>query len=100
MPIDPAGRLAHARRLESGESLPSDGPKTLLRKGHDFDSVVLGIPVGALAPICGELLADDGNQPFKDMIDHSSVVMTQAFQVWLNKVPTDLGMRTTAPSPS
>ena len=91
LPITPADRLAHAVRLESGESLPSDGRKVLLQKGRDFDSVVLGIPVGALPPICEELLADEKNQPFKDMIDNSSVVMTQAFQVWLNKVPTDLG---------
>jgi uncharacterized protein with NAD-binding domain and iron-sulfur cluster len=90
-PIAPEDRLAHAQMIESGEPLPSDGRKVLLRKGRDFDSVVLGIPVGALPPICEELLSDEENQPFKDMIDNSSVVMTQAFQVWLNKVPKDLG---------
>ncbi len=86
-------RLALAVEMESGEPLESDVRKIRLRKGRDFDSIVLGIPVGALSPICKELLADEENKPFKDMIDHSSVVMTQAFQVWLNKAPTALGCK-------
>jgi len=61
----------------------------ILRNGNDFDLVVLGIPVAALAEICGELVKDDGNPDFKKMIEHSSTIMTQAFQVWVKRRATD-----------
>lgn len=60
-----------------------------LRRGQDFDAVVLGIPVGALAGICPELM--DANDDFKAMVDNSHTVMTQAFQVWGNEDAAALG---------
>src|SRR5881398_1732992 len=57
-------------------------PKTL-RRGEDFDTVVLGISVGALPPICRELIEDGGNPRFRAMIENSHTAMTQAFQIWL-----------------
>jgi uncharacterized protein with NAD-binding domain and iron-sulfur cluster len=60
-----------------------------LRRGEDFDTVVLGIPVGALPPICSELAA--ANPRFADMLEHSHSVMTQAFQLWLKRDAAELG---------
>jgi uncharacterized protein with NAD-binding domain and iron-sulfur cluster len=60
-----------------------------LRRGQDFDAVVLGIPVGALPPICVELAA--ANPRFAEMLEHSHSVMTQAFQLWLKRDAAELG---------
>jgi uncharacterized protein with NAD-binding domain and iron-sulfur cluster len=63
-------------------------PKTLTRD-EDFDHVVLGIPVGALEPICGELMQRD--ERFKRAIETAVTVRTQAFQVWADKHSGELG---------
>ncbi len=56
---------------------------TTLNKVSDFDLVVLGIPIGALGTICGELAAV--NSPFSDMINNAHTVRTQAFQTWCTR---------------
>jgi uncharacterized protein with NAD-binding domain and iron-sulfur cluster len=70
---------------------PADaaGDPVTLRRGEDFDAVVLGIPVGALGSICGELAS--ANPRFAAMLEHSHSVMTQAFQLWVRKDGTQLG---------
>ena len=60
-----------------------------LRVGEDFDEVVLGISVGALPEICGELAA--ANERFKQMLDDSDTVMTEGIQLWLAKAASQLG---------
>ena len=60
-----------------------------LRRGEDFDAVVLGIPVGALAPICAELMERD--EGFRSGIERAVTVRTQAFQVWANRSSEELG---------
>jgi uncharacterized protein with NAD-binding domain and iron-sulfur cluster len=60
-----------------------------LKRGKDFDHVVLGIPVGALGDICKELSARI--ERFDEMLKNSVTVSTQAFQLWLSKKPTELG---------
>ena len=65
-------------------------PRRLVR-GEDFDIAVLGISVAALPDICQELIADENNPEFREMIDNSHTVMTQAFQLWLNKSESELG---------
>jgi uncharacterized protein with NAD-binding domain and iron-sulfur cluster len=60
-----------------------------LRAGRDFDQIVLGIPVGALPPLCGELAA--ANPRFKRMLETASTVMTEGIQLWLTRSATDLG---------
>jgi uncharacterized protein with NAD-binding domain and iron-sulfur cluster len=60
-----------------------------LRVGEDFDEVVLGISVGALGEICGELAA--ANARFKQMLDGADTVMTEGIQLWLAKAASDLG---------
>jgi len=54
-----------------------------LRRGVDFDDVVLAIPVGALPSICEELAA--ASPRFKRMLDGAGTVRTKALQVWLTK---------------
>jgi uncharacterized protein with NAD-binding domain and iron-sulfur cluster len=60
-----------------------------LKRGVDFDEVVLAIPVGALPEICEEVAA--ASPRFRDMLDNASTVMTQAFQLWLHPALADLG---------
>ena len=54
-----------------------------LRRGVEFDDVVLAIPVGALGSICGELA--DADPRFAQMLRKSETVRTKAFQVWLTR---------------
>ena len=63
----------------------TDAPPTAetLTRGVHFEEIVLAIPVGALAPICGELAR--ANPRFKQMLDGSETVRTKAFQVWLTR---------------
>jgi uncharacterized protein with NAD-binding domain and iron-sulfur cluster len=75
--------------FERGGAQP-DAPKVTLKlDDHDFDHVVLAIPVGALAPICAGVMAH--NPKFEEMLRHSNTVITQAFQIWLTTAPVDLG---------
>jgi uncharacterized protein with NAD-binding domain and iron-sulfur cluster len=60
-----------------------------LHVGDDFDEIVLGISVGALPEICGELA--DANARFKQMLDGSDTVMTEGIQLWLAKMASQLG---------
>jgi uncharacterized protein with NAD-binding domain and iron-sulfur cluster len=70
-----------------------DGPLHLepitLRAGKHFDQIVLGIPVGALPPLCEELVA--ANPRFARMLAHSDTVMTEGIQLWLSRTATELG---------
>ncbi len=88
-------------QLKHGERLKQDGvnfesePNPLkrkaatLRRGSDFDSVVLGIPVGALPPLCAEIA--ERHEPFQRMLSSARTVRTQAFQLWLTKTTPELG---------
>jgi uncharacterized protein with NAD-binding domain and iron-sulfur cluster len=62
-----------------------------LRRGSEFDEVVLAIPVGALSGICGDLTRADPR--FKRMVDGAETVRTKAFQVWLTRPIDELGGR-------
>jgi uncharacterized protein with NAD-binding domain and iron-sulfur cluster len=64
-------------------------PMPPLRAGEDFDEVVLGIPVGALGPLCQDLVA--ANDRFAQMLAHSDTVMTEGIQLWLDRTATNLG---------
>jgi uncharacterized protein with NAD-binding domain and iron-sulfur cluster len=89
------------RQLEGGEKLEEQGvnfeyvcnplgldPVTL-RAGEDFDEVVLGISVGGLPQICGELAAANGR--FKRMLDNADTVMTEGIQLWLSQTAARSG---------
>jgi len=63
-------------------------PQTL-KRGLDFDEVVLGIPVGALGTLCADLI--DKDERFARGISTAATVRTQAFQLWSNRPASDLG---------
>ena len=67
------------------ETNPLSHELKTLKRGEHFDQIVLGIPVGALPPICDELIKDPRNPRFGNMIKNSHTVMTQAFQLWMNR---------------
>ena len=84
------GEALRARGVDfEADSNPLSRPAHRLRRGADFDAVVLGISVAALPPICGELIA--ASEPFARMISSSATVQTQAFQLWLNEPGDALG---------
>ncbi len=64
-------------------------PATILKKGVDFDQVVFGISIGALAGLCPQLL--ERSPALKNASDQVKTVATQAYQVWLDKDISQLG---------
>jgi uncharacterized protein with NAD-binding domain and iron-sulfur cluster len=68
---------------------PLQAEPITLYKGEDFDIAILGISLAALPDICKEIIAC---QPkWRAMVDHVKTVMTQAFQMWLNRDLEELG---------
>lgn len=67
------------------------GEERQLARGVDFDEIVLGISVGALGDICGDLLQDPENPAFKVMVNSVRTTQTQAAQLWLRKSLEELG---------
>ena len=64
---------------------PLNHPTRQLKRGEDFDIVVLGISVEAIKSICSEMANDKKNPRFKAMLDNAFTVQTQAFQLWMNQ---------------
>ncbi len=64
-----------------------------LRRGKDFDLLVLAIPPDVQRTTCTELLRDEGNPRYSAMMENTHSVMTQAFQLWIDKGTSDLGWR-------
>jgi uncharacterized protein with NAD-binding domain and iron-sulfur cluster len=75
---------------------PWPGVARTLRRGHDFDLVVLGISVAALPHLTRELMA--ANPRWADMLAHVQTVQTQAFQVWLDRDAAQLGWHANEPA--
>ncbi|QEC50465.1 hypothetical protein FSW04_24715 [Baekduia soli] len=69
-------------RFEATEAARHAAVRTL-RRGEDFDDVVLAISVASLPPICTELAARHGR--FARMLEHARTVATQALQVWMTR---------------
>jgi uncharacterized protein with NAD-binding domain and iron-sulfur cluster len=67
----------------------------VLNRGQDFDLVVLGISVGGLPWLCGELM--DADPAFRNMVERVGTVRTQAAQLWLNKDLAALGWTQKSP---
>lgn len=75
--------------LESFWTPWPDVEEITLRRGTDFDDVVLGISLAAVPGICSEIVA---SQPaWKAMIDNVTTTATQAFQVWTYPDAAGLG---------
>jgi uncharacterized protein with NAD-binding domain and iron-sulfur cluster len=60
-----------------------------LRRGVDFDHVVLAVSIGMIPIVAGELIAD--RPEWRDMTTHVRTVATQAFQIWLRPDEASLG---------
>lgn len=60
-----------------------------LEAGKDFDAVVLGISLGALPYICGDLI--QASVKWRNMVNHVKTARTQAFQLWLKPSAFELG---------
>ena len=75
---------------------PLNRTPIVLKRGVDFDQVVLGISVGGLGPICAEL--GQRNPKFQAMLDNLRTVGTRAVQVWSGETTEDLGWSPTVSS--
>ena len=67
----------------------TDVETRVLRKGVDFDHVVLATSLGMVELVAGELIAD--SPQWRDMTTHLRTVATQAFQLWLRPDEPTLG---------
>jgi uncharacterized protein with NAD-binding domain and iron-sulfur cluster len=92
------GRQLQARKinLESYWSPWESVEKGLvLKKGKDFDQVVLGISIGALGDICKEIAAQ--NVAWRNMLANVQTIQTQAIQLWLKPNLQGLGWKNPSP---
>jgi uncharacterized protein with NAD-binding domain and iron-sulfur cluster len=60
-----------------------------LKRGQDFDDVVLAISVAALPPICGKLAEADDR--WRRMMDQVQTVETLNVQLWLDRTLQQMG---------
>jgi uncharacterized protein with NAD-binding domain and iron-sulfur cluster len=67
---------------------PSAGA-VVLEDGRDFDLVVLGISLGALKDLCGDLC--EASPRWRDMVDRVGTCQTQSVQLWLAPTIQELG---------
>lgn len=63
--------------------------RVLLRRGEDFDDLVLAVSLGIVPEVARELLAADPR--WRAMVDNVATVATQAFQIWTAQDEADLG---------
>ncbi|WP_164478797.1 FAD-dependent oxidoreductase [Mycolicibacterium stellerae] len=95
LPVFPASPLSKQIRAGEIDRLETHfGPKRdvetrVLRRGVDFDQVVLAVSLGMIPIIGGELIAD--RPEWRDMTTHIRTVATQAFQIWLRPDDRALG---------
>ena len=83
-------QLVNGRKLktasidfEAGAAETHASAQQILRRGEDFDSVVLGIGFGALPEICQELSAR--KPAWRDMFAHVKTTATIGIQLWSRK---------------
>jgi uncharacterized protein with NAD-binding domain and iron-sulfur cluster len=86
--VDGAALEAEGRDFEASYEERCAGSKTI-EVTTDFDFVVLGIPVGVLPDVAGELIACEPR--WREMVEHVKTVPTQAFQVWMEADMRELG---------
>jgi len=69
-------------------SLPT-GERRRLKRGRDFDQVVLATPVATLPYVAAELLEE--SEPWREMVAHVKSVQTLSLQVWFDESLPQLG---------
>jgi uncharacterized protein with NAD-binding domain and iron-sulfur cluster len=75
--------------LESHFGRRADIETRVLRRGVDFDHVVLAASLGMVQLVAADLIAD--SPQWRDMTTHVRTVATQAFQLWLRPDESALG---------
>ena len=75
--------------LETHWSESADAETRVLRRGRDFDHVVLAVSVAMLPIVAGELIED--RPEWEQMTSRIRTVATQAFQIWLRPDEPALG---------
>jgi uncharacterized protein with NAD-binding domain and iron-sulfur cluster len=65
------------------------GPCNELRRGVDFDDVLLGISLAALPELCAELI--DASQAWRDMVKHVQTNRPLVVQVWFDRTLAEMG---------
>lgn len=75
--------------LETYFGQRSDVETRVLRRGVDFDQVVLAVSLGMIPIVAKELIED--RPDWRDMTTHLGTVATQAFQIWLRPDDHALG---------
>ncbi len=95
LPVFPATPRTEQLATQAGPDLEShfgdhdDVGTRILRRGTDFDHVVLAVSVGMVPVVAAELLAD--NAAWREMVAHVRTVATQSFQIWLRPTEPELG---------
>jgi uncharacterized protein with NAD-binding domain and iron-sulfur cluster len=96
LPVFPAAPMAdqladdaQTTGLESHFGPRADVETRVLRRGIDFDHVVLATSIGMVGLVAAELI--DDNPDWTAMTTHVSTVATQAFQLWLRPREDELG---------
>ena len=69
-------------------------PQIELEANKDFDKIIFGLSLGSVPVTCAELLPLSSK--LQDCVNHVKVVVTQAYQLWLN---TDLKQMGWSPIP-
>ncbi|AUX22585.1 hypothetical protein SOCEGT47_030890 [Sorangium cellulosum] len=72
-----------------------DVERRTLRRGADFDRVILGISLGALPFIASELI--EASPRWQRMVEHVKTVRTVSMQLWLSEPVGRLAMSSRAP---
>jgi uncharacterized protein with NAD-binding domain and iron-sulfur cluster len=98
----PPGCADRARTAESYESSRAPSRKRVLKRGEDFDAVVLGVPVACLPYACPTLLAFDrrrNEESAARLCNQAQIdtVQTIAVQLWLKPSLKALGWRDPSP---
>ena len=75
--------------LESWWTPWQDVEEITLRRGADFDDVVLGISLAGVPALCPEIIAS--KPAWKAMVDNVTTTATQAFQIWTYPDAAGLG---------
>jgi uncharacterized protein with NAD-binding domain and iron-sulfur cluster len=96
LPVFPNAPLAEQIEEKAGIEDPEshfgkrDDVETLiLRRGVDFEHIVLAVSLGMVELVAGELI--DDRPEWREMTTHLRTIATQAFQLWLRPDESTLG---------
>ena len=76
--------------LESHFGVRADAELRVLRRGVDFDRVILAVSLGMVDVVAAELIAD--RPEWRQMTTHVRTIATQGLQIWLRPDHRALGM--------